>query len=101
MTISPAEALRLSKASTLLYKHSTEMVVHTHEGKDRAVSVLTAEQVANLIDEATAAKDEIIARLRKELNDSYKEGQAEARGAYEEGRANEAVYQRGEEPGTF
>ena len=86
MNMTPAEALRLSRAYTLAEKHGEPAVAAQAGDPPRSVWTLTVEQVAALIDEATAAKDKTIATLRQEVKDAS----AEARDAYHEGVATEA-----------
>lgn len=68
MSISPAEALRLSRAEALARKHGSTLI---HANGERADDEWTmdVQQVAALIDEAVAAKDVIIMRQRKLLDD--------------------------------
>lgn len=72
MTISPAEALRLSKADVLLKKHgqsvmSIKQMEDSNVSPDGHVYLLRADSAADLIDEATAIKQIIIDNLRAEI----------------------------------
>lgn len=69
--MNPAEALRLSRARTLLEKHSAPF--------DSVTFLVTAEGAAAMIDEANAAKDATIAALRKQMREEQLEFQREAR----------------------
>lgn len=90
MTITPKEALRLSRAEALKLKHSRRMVIRVEDGKDEAVDVFTTEQIADIIDEANAGKDAIIAALRRDAADADREATRDAQGAYEQGQQDEA-----------
>lgn len=57
--MSPAEALRLSRAESLARKHGAPHV-------ETAGWILSVPQLADLIDEAVAAKQKIIDQLRLE-----------------------------------
>lgn len=73
--MNPAEALRLSRADTLAKKHGCDGDgVRPGPGD----YLFTVEQVAALIDEATAAKDATIAELRQAITDETNRREQEA-----------------------
>lgn len=73
--MNPAEALRLSRAKTLTEKHGVEGD-GMRPGPDDYV--FTIEQIADLVDEATAAKNATIAELRQAIADDQNRREQEA-----------------------
>lgn len=93
--MNPADALRLSRANALAQKHGGHYTAILHAGDSSNAPVpitwyFSVEQLAALIDEATAAKDATIAGLRKEISDCAREAEREARDAYGQGQADES-----------
>ena len=76
--MTPAEALRLSRAATLAEKHAS-----AHTDKPTPVFMFSVEALAALI-------EEVAAPLRKELNDACLQAERDARDAYSQGEAAEA-----------
>lgn len=75
--MTPAEALRLSRAATLAEKHAS-----AHTDKPTPVFMFSVEALAALI-------EDVAAPLRQQINDAHREADRDARAAYSEGQWDE------------